>query len=153
MAGRSSSPLSERWVASHDGYTRLKHPVTHRRELLFEKEHSRLQVTDELLGGGTHEVEIFWHFAERCAVETDGAGVRATCKDVALSVSIPDGLRCEIRRGVERPEPAGWISRSFDDRQPTTTVVMSGRITGAARFVTRLSIHFAGEVARASPAA
>ncbi len=31
----------------------LKHPVTHRREIQFEKQHSRLQVTDELLGSGT----------------------------------------------------------------------------------------------------
>jgi hypothetical protein len=56
-------------------------------------------------------------------------------------MSIPDGLRCDIRRGVESPEPAGWISRSFDAKQPTTTVIMSGRITGAARFITRLGIE------------
>jgi hypothetical protein len=135
------TPSSERWVASHDGYTRLKHPVTHRREILFEKEHSRVQVTDELLGSGSHEVEIFWHFAEQCAVEMEGGAVRATHADVALAMSVPEGLRCDIRRGVESPQPAGWISRSFDARQPTTTVVMSGRITGAARFVTRLSLE------------
>lgn len=141
------TPLIERWVASHDGYTRLKHPVTHRREILFEKEHLRIRVTDELLGSGAHDVEIFWHFAEPCGIETDGAGVRATHKDVALSVSIPEGLRCDIRRGVEGPRPAGWVSRSFDARQPTTTVVMSGRIAGAARFVTWLGIHFAPHLA------
>lgn len=136
------TPLMERWVASHDGYTRLRHPVTHRREILLEKEASRVQVTDELLGSGSHEVEIFWHFAEQCAVEMEGGAVRATHGDVALSMSVPDGLRCDIRRGVEKPEPAGWISRSFDTKQPTTTVVMSGRITGAARFVTRLNLEF-----------
>jgi hypothetical protein len=135
------TPLLERWVASHDGYTRLKHPVTHRREILFEKEASRVQVTDELLGSGSHEVEIFWHFAEQCVVEKEGEAVRATHGDVALSMSVPDGLRCDIRRGVEKPEPAGWISRSFDTKQPTTTVVMSGRIAGAARFVTRLHLE------------
>ena len=133
------TPLMDRWVASHDGYTRLKHPVTHRREILFEKEHSRVLVTDELLGSGNHEVEIFWHFAEQCVVEMEGGALRASHGGAALSMSIPEGLRCDIRRGVETPEPAGWISRSFDTRQPTTTVVMSGRITGAARFVTRLN--------------
>jgi hypothetical protein len=141
VIGIERTPLMDRWVASHDGYTRLKHPVTHRREILFDKEHSRVQVTDELLGSGTHEVEIFWHFAEQCAVELEGGAVRATHDDVALAMSIPDGLRCDIRRGVEKPEPAGWISRSFDAKEPTTTVVMSGRITGAARFITRLSIE------------
>lgn len=134
------TPLADRWVASHDGYTRLKHPVTHRREILFEKEPVRVQVTDELLGSGSHEVEIFWHFAERCTVEMEGNAVRVTHGEVGLSMSVPDGLRCDIRRGIEKPEPAGWISRSFDDKQPTTTVVMSGRMTGAARFVTRLNL-------------
>ncbi len=50
------TPLAERWIASHDGYLRLKDPVAHRREILFEKEQLRLQVTDELLGSGEHDV-------------------------------------------------------------------------------------------------
>jgi hypothetical protein len=136
------TPLVERWVGSHDGYARLKHPVTHRREILLEKEQSRVQVTDELLGSGEHEVEIFWHFAEHCGVTLEGAVVRATHREVTLSMSLPDGLRCELRCGLEKPQPAGWVSRSFDAKQPTATVVMSGRITGAARFVTRLSLGF-----------
>lgn len=136
------TPLVERWVASHDGYARLKHPITHRREILFEKEQSRLQVTDELLGSGVHHVEIFWHFSEACAVTTDGRGVQATHGDVTLSMTVPEGLRCVVHRGVEGPQPAGWISRSFDSKLPTATVVMSGRIEGGARFMTRLRLDF-----------
>lgn len=136
------TPLIERWVASHDGYARLKHPLTHRREILFEKERSRLQVTDELLGSGVHEVEIFWHFCEHCSVTADGRVVQATHGDVVLSMTVPEGLRCEIRRGVESPQPAGWISRSFDSKLPTATAVMSGRIEGGARFITCLRLDF-----------
>jgi hypothetical protein len=136
------TPLIERWVASHDGYTRLRQPVIHRREILLEKEHARLQVIDELLGSGEHDVEIFWHFSEHCAVEMDDVAVCVTRDDVALSMSVPEGMRCDIRRGVEGPQPAGWISRRFDVRQPTTTVIMSGRIAGAARLVTRLNLSF-----------
>lgn len=136
------TPLVERWVASHDGYARLKHPITHRREILFEKEQSRLQVTDELLGSGVHDVEIFWHFSAACAVTTDGRVVQAAHGDVTLSMTVPEGLRCVVHRGVEGPQPAGWISRSFDSKLPTATVVMSGRIEGGARFVTRLSLDF-----------
>lgn len=140
------TPLVERWVASHDGYARLKHPITHRREILFEKEQSRLQVTDELLGSGAHEVEIFWHFSEHCVVKTDGRVVQAihgdVGGDVVLSMTVPEGLRCVVQRGVESPQPSGWISRSFDSKLPTATVVMSGRIEGGARFVTRLGLDF-----------
>ncbi|MBL8270352.1 alginate lyase family protein [Steroidobacter sp.] len=136
------TPLADRWVASHDGYSRLKHPLTHRREILFEKQQSRLQVTDELLGSGAHEVELFWHFAEQCSVIADGRAVRVTCGDVLLSMILPEGLRCSVYRGVERPQPHGWISRSFDAKLPTTTIVANGPINGGARLVTRINLDF-----------
>ena len=136
------TPLADRWVASHDGYARLKHPITHRRELLFEKQQSRLQVTDELLGSGQHEVEMFWHFAEQCSVLANGRNVRVSCDDVLLSITLPKELRCNVYRGVERPQPSGWISRSFDSKVPATTVVARGKIDGGARLVTRFNLDF-----------
>jgi len=136
------TPLLDRWVASHGGYSRLKHPVTHRREIQFEKQHSRLQVTDELLGSGSHRIEIFWHFAEQCAVVANGRDVRVSCGDVLLSMTLPEELHCNVQRGVERPQPIGWLSRSFDVKVPTTTLVASGRIDGAARLLTRFNIDF-----------
>jgi hypothetical protein len=136
------TPLADRWVASHDGYTRLKHPLTHRRELLFEKQQSLLQVTDELLGSGRHEVEMYWHFAEDCKVLANGREVRVSCGDVYLSMTLPEELQCNVYRAVERPQPAGWISRSFDSKVPTTTLIASGQVDGTARFVTRLQLDF-----------
>lgn len=136
------TPLVDRWIASHDGYSRLKHPLTHRREICFEKEPSHLQVTDELLGSGEHWVEMFWHFADQCSVAAEGRSVRLTQGDVVLAMVLPEGLRCDVYRGVERPQLAGWLSRSFDVKVPTTTVVASGRIAGATRLVTRFSPEF-----------
>lgn len=136
------TPLVDRWVGSHDGYCRLKHPVTHRREIQFEKQPSRLQVTDELLGSGTHQIEMFWHFAEQCAVVANGRDVRVSCADVLISMTLPEELRCDVHRGVERPQPTGWISRSFDAKVPTTTLIATGRIDAAARLVTRFNIDF-----------
>jgi hypothetical protein len=134
------TPLNERLIASHDGYLRLKDPVTHRREILYEKEPSRLLVTDELICQGDHEIEIFWHFAEGCWVVLDGRIVRATQGDVVLSLVVPEDLHCDLRRGVDSPHIAGWVSRSFDTKLPATTAVFSGRISGAARFVTTLNL-------------
>ncbi|WP_129775414.1 heparinase II/III family protein [Peristeroidobacter soli] len=142
VVGLDRTPMVDRWTASHDGYSRLKHPVTHRREIQFEKQHSRLQVTDELLGSGPHQVEMFWHFAEQCAVVANGRDVRVSCGDVMLSMTLPEELRCNVHRGVEQPQPTGWISRSFDAKVPTTTLIATGRIDGAARLVTRFNIDF-----------
>jgi hypothetical protein len=145
------TPLADRWVASHDGYARLKQPLIHRRELLFEKQQRRLQVTDELLGSGRHRVEMFWHFAEHCAVTVDGHQARISCGNVVLSMTLPEELRCDVYRGVERPQPAGWISRSFDSKVPTATLVVSGRMHGTARFVTRFAIDFSDRTAIMAP--
>jgi hypothetical protein len=134
------TPLSERLIASHEGYLRLKDPVTHRREILYEREPARLLVTDELICNAGHEVEIFWHFAEACSVVLDGRVVRATRGDVAVSLVVPEGLQCDLRHGVDGPQIGGWISRSFDTKVPTTTAVFSGRIAAAARFVTILQV-------------
>lgn len=50
------------WVeAAHDGYHRLKDPITHRRRL--ELEAGRLVILDALEGCGRHEIEIFFHLA------------------------------------------------------------------------------------------
>lgn len=136
------TPLADRWVASHDGYSRLKHPLTHRRELLLEKPSSRLQVIDELLGSGAHEIEIFWHFAEQCTVLANGRDVRVTCGNVLISMTLPKELHCDVHRGLELPRPSGWSSRGFDSKVPTTTVVARGRVDGAARFVTRFILDF-----------
>jgi hypothetical protein len=145
------TPLADRWVASHDGYARLKQPLIHRRELMFEKQRQRLQVTDELLGSGQHRVEMFWHFAEQCAVTVDGHQARISCGNVVLSMTLPAQLRCDVYRGVERPQPAGWISRSFDSKVPTTTLIVSGRIHGSARFVTRFALDFSNQAAIMAP--
>jgi hypothetical protein len=85
---------------------------------------------------------MFWHVAEQCAVVADGRSVRVSCGDVMLTMTLPDELRCDVYRGVERPQPAGWISRRFDSKIPTTTVVASGRVAGSARLVTRFNLDF-----------
>jgi hypothetical protein len=61
---------------------------------------------------------------------------------VLLSMTLPKELRCNVYRGIESPQPAGWISRSFDAKAPTTTLVARGRIDGAARLVTRFNLDF-----------
>ncbi len=53
--------------AAHNGYHRLKEPVTHRRRVeLFP---DRMVVTDSLEGRGTHLIEVFFHFHPAATVE------------------------------------------------------------------------------------
>lgn len=55
--------------ASHNGYTRLAEPITHRRWLLMGKEYPFLLVVDMLEGLGTHQLEQTFHLSHDTQVE------------------------------------------------------------------------------------
>ncbi len=140
----------DRLVAEHDGYRRLADPVTHRRELRFDRTTSAVTVVDELFGSAPHAVEMFWHFAEGCEVALDVTRVTARKGNVRLAMDVPQGMRCELVRGRE-DAPLGWVSRRFDQRVPTATLLVQGATRGNARLTTRIELAIAGARADARP--
>lgn len=129
----------DRLVAEHDGYRRLADPVTHRRELLLDHATSTLTVVDEIFCRESHAVEMFWHFAEACEVTLDGARATARRGGSQLTMQLPQGTRCELVRGRE-VAPLGWVSRRFDQRTPSPTLLVQAMTRGNARLVTRIEL-------------
>lgn len=134
-----SNAQFDRLVAEHDGYRRLADPVTHRRELLLDHFAATITVVDELFARESHAVEMFWHFAAGCEVTLDGEHVTARRGEVQLTMQLPQGMRCELVRGREAP-PLGWVSRRFDQRTPTPTLLVVGTTRGNARLATRIEV-------------
>lgn len=126
----------------HNGYRRLEDPVVHRRRIEFDTVQAVFNVTDLIECRGRHDVEIFWHFAEHCKVEATAEGLQVSSGSgrarLALSVA---GIRPVLRRGDEA-SPSGWISRSFDHKEPTTTGCFSATVTGRAEFHTQIRVLF-----------
>ncbi len=137
------TPLADRWVASHDGYARLKHPLTIAGRLLFEKQQSRLQVTDELLGSGEHEVETVLAF--RRAMRGPGHWPRRACV-LRRCAAVDDdaggvALQCASRRRTAAAR--GWISRSFDAKAANHHAGREAAgSTALARLITRFNLDF-----------
>jgi hypothetical protein len=130
----------DRLVAAHDGYTHLPDPVLHRRTLEFDKRARILRVTDGLECKQAHEVEIAWHFAEACRIQVSGNEISAQCGDRTMRLCMPGGGGSpRVVVGQESP-PLGWVSRRFDVKTPTSSVVWSGRIAGAATLVTEMHL-------------
>ncbi len=125
----------------HDGYRRLSDPVLHKRKLVYQKRERVLLVEDLLECSGRHEVAFWWHFSEKCEVRIDGGRVRVRCEHVELTMERHDaqGEPCLVS-GRAHP-PAGWISRRFDERQPSPSVVWREKIVGTTRRVTILRLH------------
>jgi hypothetical protein len=123
----------------HDGYRRLVDPVIHRRRMRLYKKSRRLLITDHLDCCGDHEVELFFHFNEKCEVKQVGPacfhilnGKRHLILRFLDSQLIP-----EIYHGSKDPI-FGWVSRTFDVKTPVFTLAARAKFTGSTQYVTEI---------------
>jgi len=139
-----------RWFAStdvdefegwHDGYARLRDPVVHRRRIVLDKHERRFSITDRLLTKGTHVVEVFFHCSEFCEVtpRPHGFDLRHARLPSPIQLILPrgSGADVELKKGSVAPI-AGWISRAFDCKHPSPTIVWRARIHGSTRLTTEI---------------
>ena len=116
-----------------DGYTRLADPVMHRRRIALDKVARRVVIEDALQMAGEHDIELFFHCGERCRVDPlpDGFAVRQEAS--MLTITLPHseyGSSC-VYHGSSAPI-SGWVSRRFDDKQPSPTIAWRARLKGEA---------------------
>jgi hypothetical protein len=137
-----ASDRRDRLVACHNGYLRLPDPVLHTREILLEKDTGEISVRDTLTCKHKHRIELFWHCHEDAKVWLTDSGVTVAREARRLEIAISD-LRFvpRLARGEETP-PLGWVSRCFDVKQATTTIVWSGEIEGVTSIESKLTLHF-----------
>lgn len=129
------------FAGTHDGYRRLQDPVMHRRSLEFDKAARVLRVADTLTCEGTHQVELFWHFAETCRIQVSGNEISARCDGCTARFAMP-GLAWQpaVVSGQETP-PLGWISRRFDQKCNSSSVVWAGRVSGTTTLETEIRLE------------
>lgn len=126
----------------HDGYARLPDPVIHERHIRFYKAKHKLVVTDTLRCKEGHLAELFWHFSEECVVTLDQGMVTVRNGPVGVQLrSQAPQIEARLESGTEEP-PLGWISRRFDVKQPSTTVVYSVPVSGETQIVTEIDCNF-----------
>lgn len=93
---------------SHTGYTRLKSPVLHTREILFVKE-SYWIINDILEAKGRHELEVFFHLAPMpIDIDKTTLSARTNNTDGPNLVIIPVGTK-DLKGDIEE----GWISNYY----------------------------------------
>lgn len=136
------SGAKQLFSGEHDGYRRLSDPAVHRRSIEFDSARNEFIVEDVIDCAGAHVAEVSWHFSEECEVRAAGTVVCARAGGVTVTVS-PERSESppQLLRGQCDP-PAGWVSRSYDAKVPTTTAVWSFSVRGTTRFVTLLKVEF-----------
>jgi hypothetical protein len=138
-----SSAEKDTFEGWHDGYMRLADPVKHRRLLELDKRARRLVIEDSLTMAEEHEVELFFHCAEDCRVDAIAQGYLIERDGIRLRLTLPAGGSAEVYRGSLAPL-SGWISRGFDRRQPTSTIVWRAKLSALALLRTEIEIRGQG---------
>ncbi|TMH79955.1 MAG: heparinase [Betaproteobacteria bacterium] len=131
---------NDRLLAEHNGYERLKDPLRHRREMVYDREQRSLTIIDSFICLSAHALEWHWHCAEHAVVSLDGAAVDVRGARARIRIAMPDcGLLPEVICGDESA-PLGWVSRRFDERRPCSVARFRGEIRGSTRFRTRIDV-------------
>jgi hypothetical protein len=134
-----SSSEKDSFEGWHDGYKRLEDPVKHRRLIELDKLARRLLIEDSLEMGEEHEVELFFHCAEDCRVDAVAGGYLIERDGITLRLALPANGTAELYRGSLSPL-LGWVSRGFDRRQPTGTIVWRAKLAAPALLRTAIQI-------------
>jgi len=124
-------------IAEHDGYRRPGGGVVHRRTLALDAR--TLTVTDDLTGGGTHEIEWRLHFDPAATVRLDGAALEAVFDGGAASFVLDGAMRWALAKGED---DAGWVSKGFNLKTPACTLKGTARVNLPVTLVNRLSVSF-----------
>jgi len=78
-----------------------------------------------------HEVELLFHWAEDCRVQAALDGFLIERDGITLELTLPAGGSAEVYRGSLAPL-YGWISRGYDRRAPTSTIVWRAKLAAPA---------------------
>jgi len=118
----------------HSSYHRLLHPVTHRRQVFFDKPGGFWLIRDILTGKGEHQLDLYFHLAPmEIASNNDDLSVKSLCQNGANLVIIP--LKKE---GLSLAISEDWVSYSYGRKTRAPVVKYTKRAQVPTDFVTLL---------------
>ncbi|MFW6154479.1 MAG: heparinase II/III domain-containing protein [Planctomycetota bacterium] len=133
------SPEAGRVVGMHDGYTRLRDPVAHRRSVTLNAGRRTVIIRDEILAKGCHDAALRFHVAE----DTEVVDAGDNCCDIRLrgsgevTLNFDAALTVKVVRAAEDPI-IGWVSRGYHRKAQAATIVASCRTRGTTSLITRI---------------
>lgn len=117
--GQKSNYIS----AEHDGYKRLRDPVSHKREILHIKNECCI-ARDSLYSTGVHRYDINWHLDQACKIDTinDNMCKISNGSDyIYMYLFSQYSANRNLISGKTNPR-LGWQSLYFDEKKATNTI-------------------------------
>jgi hypothetical protein len=127
-------------IGEHNGYTRLKDPVLHQREILFDKKNRIFKIWDRYRAKKGHLIEQYFHFSKDCVIKNTGSNAWEIKNDkYRVKLSIDNKFDSNLICGSEDPM-LGWESKRFDIKEKASTLVNSCKKSANGEFLTVISV-------------
>jgi hypothetical protein len=130
---------------SHDGYERLRDPVTHTRSVLFVKPDARdnlpeyLIVRDQFTAKKRHRYSILYHLAPDCdaRIAATVGGVRVEARHATgAMLSIRVISETELLTDIAASVSEGWVSTCYAQYAPAPVALFEAEGVGTQEFLT-----------------
>jgi len=115
-----STETTDKVVARHTGYLRLKQPVMHQRTICFDKQKINWHIKDELTGEGSHLFEWFFHFDTYIDFTIYKTGIKTICKDGKnLSITFLSNNNLQLRK------EKSFVSKAYGTKVESLVLVVA----------------------------
>ncbi len=132
--------VKEEFEGLHNGYECLADPVTHKRTVRLIKSENRIVIDDIFECKEAHTIHRYWHFSEDCKVTLANQQIIVNNAGVQISLTATQS-NMKINKYVGTTDPIqGWVSRHFDVKTPTSSVVWETPIKGRTCLQTNIDL-------------
>lgn len=128
-------------AGTHDGYNRLKDPVTHSRQIRLDKEREMWIIRDQIDCQKDHNICLYFHLDPRCKAYVSGSDVTIYFDKGECSLMFEEDVTVSLHHGESSP-PLGWYSPSYDVKVPTTTIKAAISIHSSHTIITKFAVRF-----------
>ena len=124
--------------ARHNGYSRIHHPVWHKRTISVG--HNRYTIVDTFAGSGIHDYELNFHLYPDAVVSSNGSECEIDNSHVTCTIALKDGSYFRHFKGQTDPI-LGWFSPAYGVKRETTVLSCRkrGRPEGVS-FLTEITV-------------
>jgi len=121
--------------AQHSGYERLSKPVTHQRQILFNKKENHWIIKDILLNKGKHTFDLYFHFALNPIeiVKRNPLAVRAGIEGPNITITPKD------TENLSKEISHAWVSCGYGIKKRAPIVKCTLSKTGTTYIVVKIS--------------
>ena len=126
-------------TGSHDGYTRLKDPVVHTRNISLNSDHQEIIINDTLTCKSKHSLHQYFHYNPSCQVKR--------IEEYIYECNLLDKTRLRLIldsqpvwnmiSGCEK-EPLGWYSPRYNEKIPAPCLLGKMQFQSSVNLASRI---------------